>query len=141
MSRYVDPASLATLALTAGPGNPCYMPPECRVENPKYTVKLDIFSFGILVVHTIIGSVPNSYDLSILRSFFHSIFGQVELKRRSTTIQQKMGEDHCLYPLTARCLRDRPEQRPSAEVVSSSLRELCLTHPRMVSGVNALCEV
>ncbi len=133
MSRYVDPATLATLALTVGPGNPFYMPPECNVENPKYTIKLDIFSFGILIVHTINGSVPNSYNLSLFKSFFYSLVGKVELKRRETAVQEKMGENHVLHPLVVDCLCDRPEQRPSAEVVSSSLRELCLRHPRMVS--------
>ena len=133
VSRYVDPATLATLALTVGPGNPFYMPPECNVENPKYTVKLDIFSFGILIVHTINGIVPNSYNLSSFKSFFYSLVGKVELKRRSTAVQEKMGENHVLYSITKRCLHDRPEQRPSVEVVSSSLRELCLKHPRMVS--------
>ena len=68
VSRYVDPATLATLTLTTGPGNPYYMPPECRVQNPKYTIKLDIFSFGILIVHTINGSVPNMSDLSLFKS-------------------------------------------------------------------------
>ncbi len=133
MSRYVDPAFLADLTLTTGPGNPFYMPPECLLENPKYTVKLDIFSFGILIVHTINGSVPNSYNLSSFKSFFYSLVGKVELKRRNTAVRGKMGADHALYSLTKRCLRDRPEQRLSAEAVSSSLRELCLRHPRMVS--------
>ncbi len=131
VSRYVDPASLASIALTTNPGNLYYMPPESRKKNPKYTIKLDIFSFGVLIVHTITGSIPEIFDLSFFGSIVPSLFGKVELNKRSTAVQEKMGKNHILYPLVVRCLYDGPDQRPSAEAVSSSLRELCLT---MVSG-------
>ncbi len=131
VSRYVDP-SLASIALTTIPGNLYYMPPECRGKNPKYTIKLDIFSFGVLIVHTITGSIPETFDLSFFGSIVSFFSGKGELNRRGTAVQEKMGKNHILYPLVVRCLHDKPDQRPSAEAVSSSLRELCLT---MVSGV------
>ena len=131
VSRYMDPSAIANL--TTNPGNAYYMPPECRVEHPRYTIKLDIFSFGILIVHTTIGNVPNVYDLSILSSFFYNLLGKSELKRRNQDLQEKMGKNHCLYSLAERCLRDRPEQRPVAEEVSVSIRKLCHKNPRMVS--------
>ncbi len=34
------------------------MPPECFPGHPVYNSKLDIFSFGVLVIHTVIGSYP-----------------------------------------------------------------------------------
>ena len=32
------------------PGAPMYMPPETMTEDPKYTEKIDCFSFGVIVV-------------------------------------------------------------------------------------------
>ena len=131
VSRYMDPS--ATAGLTINPGNAYYMPPECRVEHPTYTIKLDIFSFGILIIHTVIGKVPNVYDLPMISSFFYYLQGNLELKRRTKALQEKMGENHCLYQLAVECLRDQSEQRPVAKEVSRSIRKLCIKNPRMVS--------
>ena len=60
MSRYVDPSTPNTL--TVNPGHLAYMPPESQLENPSYTTKLDIFSFGNLILHTINGKLPKVYE-------------------------------------------------------------------------------
>ena len=60
VSRYIDPK--VDTKLTVAPGNLYYMPPECRVKSPCYTTKLDIFSFGNLIIHTVIGNVPKVFD-------------------------------------------------------------------------------
>ena len=139
VSRFVDPS--VTTKLTANPGNACYMPPESHDENPSYTTKLDIFSFGNLIIHTIIGDFPgvhripgiDSGFLQFLRKIWYERGGKVELMRRKTAVKQQMGIDHCLYSLVVTCLHDRPDKRPSAGELKSSLRDLCLRHPRMVS--------
>ena len=61
MSRFIDP--LLVTRLTTNPGNVPYMPPECRVKDPRYTIKLDIFSFGNLIIHTTTGVLPRVYDI------------------------------------------------------------------------------
>ena len=33
------------------PGTPAYMPPEVMKANPYYTTSIDIFSYGILMIH------------------------------------------------------------------------------------------
>ena len=53
--------------------------------------------------------------------------------RQDRAVHKQMGKTHCLYPLVVRCLHDKPKQRPSVGEVRSSLRELCVRHPRMVS--------
>ena len=47
---------------TKCPGNPVYMPPEALTDPPQYTEKLDIFSFGVLVVQIITREFPNPKD-------------------------------------------------------------------------------
>ncbi|XP_064395629.1 uncharacterized protein LOC135342727 [Halichondria panicea] len=132
VSRYVDLERL-THVLTNVPGNPTYMPPECHVEPPTYTTKLDIFSFGHLIIHTVIGDFPKVKNVPhSIRNYFKSIRGKEELMRRSTAVHgDKMGQKHALYPLVVSCLHDRPQQRPSVDEVIVSLRKLCLQHPRM----------
>ena len=133
VSRYVDPT--ATGKLTTTPGNLYYMPPECRVANPSYTTKLDIFSFGNLIVHTIIGNVPDVHDIPFrdpnLPRYIQE--DKVELMRRDDAVHKKVGNTHCLYPLIVRCLHDSPKQRPSVGEIKSSLIQLYVQHPRMVS--------
>ena len=135
MSRFIEQERL-THFLTNIPGNPKYMPPECYDEYPIYTTKLDIFSFGHLIVHTVIGYFPNVFNIP-REDRNHAKYiseGKVELMRRkSAIISDKMGEKHALYPLVVRCLHDHPEQRPSVEEVISSVRELC-PRPTMVSA-------
>ena len=134
VSRYVDP-TVPTI-LSTNPGHLIYMSPESQVKNPVYTTKLDIFSFGNLIIHTIIGDLPKVYLIlaSDPNRTQYEREGKFELMRRSTSVHDTMGEDHTLYPLVVCCLHDRPEERPAVEEVSSSLRELCHRHPRMVSG-------
>ncbi|XP_064405729.1 serine/threonine-protein kinase TNNI3K-like isoform X2 [Halichondria panicea] len=135
VSRYVDP-TVPTI-LSTNPGHLFYMSPESQEENPVYTTKLDIFSFGNLIIHTVIGDLPKVYRISASdpNEALYKREGKIELMRRNTSVHVKMGEDHTLYPLVVRCLYDRPEQRPAVEEVSSSLRELCHRHPRMAIDI------
>ena len=136
MSRYIDP--LLATRLTTNPGNLLYMPPECRVKDPRYTTKLDIFSFGNLIIHTVTGALPPVYDtpstgLGIVQTI-RRIRGRVELMRREEAVHKQIGETHCLYPLIIRCLRDSPEQRPPVGEVRRALRKLYANqYPKMVS--------
>ena len=130
MSRFVDP-NVAT-SLTVVPGNLAYMPPEARYEDPLYTIKLDIFSYGVLILHTVNGKIPKVYDLPKDDHTRALESGKAELMRRNKAVHILMGDNHCLYPLVVRCLRDNPDDRPTTEEVHSSLRELCGRYPKEV---------
>ena len=45
--------------LSMSPGNQLHMPPEARVEDPVYNASLDVFSFGVVVLHTLTPSHTN----------------------------------------------------------------------------------
>ena len=45
--------------LTLCPGNLQYMPPEALDQPPSYTDKLDIFSFGVLLVQIMTRQFPD----------------------------------------------------------------------------------
>ncbi len=133
VSRYVDPT--VPTVLSTNPGHLVYMSPESQEEKAVYTTKLDIFSFGNLIIHTVICDLPKVYRIpgNDPNKIQYESEGKMELMRRNTSVHINMGENHALYPLVVGCLHDKPEQRPTAETVLSSLRELALRHPIMVS--------
>ena len=84
---------------TVGPGNPTYAAPEAndpRLQSPK----MDIFSFGILLIEMLTGELPPSDER-------HLLMGTIRHRR--------------LLALIERCLNQRRENRPSASDIISEL--------------------
>ena len=113
-----------------------YLPPEFETLNrPPVSTKLDIFSFGNLIIHTVIGEVPYRgwfHSSSRTDNFDYEQEGKLELMRRDYDVHRQMGASHCLYPLVVDCLHDEPGHRPSAEEVETFLKELCTRNPQQV---------
>ena len=57
MFKLMDDKHLSTL--TSAPGCPVYMSPEALQYTPKYSNKLDIFSFGVLVIQILTCKFPS----------------------------------------------------------------------------------
>ena len=84
---------------TVGPGNPIYAAPEAndpRLQSPK----MDIFSFGILLIEMLTGQLPPSDER-------HLLMGTIRHRR--------------LLALIERCLNQQRENRPSASDIISEL--------------------
>ena len=101
--------------LTTLPGDLSYMPPEALVDSPIYTFKLDIFSFGCVVIQVITHEKPvPSYETR--RQLPNGRFELVsEIERRSEYIKTVL--DLKLYELNKiieQCLQDNPDRRPIA---------------------------
>ena len=110
-SAVVLTPSVVNRPMTPTPGNLSYMPPEAFPHDAKYDTKLDIFSYGVLMVHTLSGQFP--VDL-----------GRQELSEadRRQKYLEAIGSEHPLMGLILRCLRNDPTDRPTArEIVSSAL--------------------
>jgi len=93
--------------LTVCPGTPDFMPPEALEEPPRYTIKVDVFSFGCVVIHLEIGQWPTPAGPtrgSVLIS---------EFERRKKWIAM-MGESHSLLPIVTKCLESDMDKRPSS---------------------------
>lgn len=111
--------------MTPVPGNLVHMPPEAFPgESTVYDTKLDIFSYGVLMVHTLSGQFP--IDLG----------GQElpEADRRQKYLEA-IGSKHPLMGLILQCLSNSPADRPVArELVSNTsfpgdkLDALCKFH-------------
>ena len=44
--------------MTLTSGTPAYMPPEVMTANPKYDTDIDVFCYGILMIHVLSGRWP-----------------------------------------------------------------------------------
>ena len=113
-------------ALTLCPGNLLYMSPEALDEAKSYTAKLDIFSFGVIVIQILTRQFPNPTDR--FRTVHAPQFDEEvrlvipETERRQAHLQL-IPDTHSLKPLALQCLK-KEMQRPSALQLSERLSEL-----------------
>ena len=113
-----------------------YLPPEYNFQwHLTLSTKLDIFSFGNLIIHTVNSEVPNVclseiFNLENISDVKRE--GKLELMKRYHAVHSQMGVSHCLYPLVVSCLHDEPDHRPSAKEVEITLKGLCTKNPQQV---------
>ena len=118
-------------ALTLCPGNLQYMSPEALDEAKSYTAKLDIFSFGVIVIQILTRQFPNPTDR--FRTIHDSQNDEdeddevrrlvPETERRQAHLQL-IPDTHSLKPLAIQCLKKKERSRPSALQLSERLSEL-----------------
>ena len=121
--------------MTKAPGTPAYMPPEALIPEPKYDVKLDIFSFGVLTLYITNQEFPDPYEVSLTEGIVRQ--KRVQISKRQHWID-KMGEDHPLCPIVVQCLQDLPEARPTTRELWEDINSLCTKHKK---GWNNILEV
>ena len=113
-------------ALTLCPGNLLYMSPEALDEAKSYTAKLDIFSFGVIVIQILTRHFPNPTDRfqTVHDPRYDDEVRRVvpEIERRQAHLQL-IPDTHSLKPLALQCLK-KEMQRPSALQLSERLSEL-----------------
>ena len=114
---------------TQCPGNPFYMSPEAFDDSnhAHYTDKLDVFSFGVLLIQVMTRLFPEP----------GARFQEIEDPRYSTSVKvpiieterrkphlQKIEDTHPLKQIALRCLKNKAKDRPTAQVLSENLSEL-----------------
>ena len=134
VSKILDAHPLSEVIRTMCPGTPGVMPPEALVEKPSYTTKLDGFSFGTLILHTVNHEFPMPFETDKFEK------GKQHITKRRSGLK-KMGEAHCLYPLVIRCLQDNPKKRPTMNEITSVLKELSKNYPRKFENILNMYEV
>ena len=124
-------------ALTLCPGNALYMSPEALDKAKSYTSKLDIFSFGVIVIQILTRLFPNPIDrfrnISVRKEkkeegsdddVEKEVWEVVpEIERRQTHLSLIL-DTHPLKPLAQHCLSQKEKRRPSALELSERLSQL-----------------
>ena len=114
--------------MTLCPGNLQYMSPEALEEPPSYTEKLDIFSFGVLLVEIMTRQFPDAGPRFQVVNDLRYPDGVVrisvpETQRRSAHLKLISGT-HPLKAMALNCLKGKERERPSAQQLSNSLSQL-----------------
>ena len=113
----LTPARMTQMTQTKAPGTPCYMPPEALIAKPKYTSKIDIYSYGVLIIHTLCGRWPFPEDAFRPDPRNQgAIIPVSEVERRAEYLQE-IGNDHLLMAVICQCLSNAPVRRPETPVL------------------------
>ena len=122
MVRAMDVGRLGTL--TEAPGVSSYMPPEAFWKPPNYSVKLDVFSYGVLVIHTAVHDWPNPLpgtdcDADGMLKAIN------EVERRQTYISSLSDLERELFlPIIVPCLQNVPDARPDMHHLVAHLEDV-----------------
>ena len=117
MSKLID-SNPHTTPLTQCPGTLVYMAPEATLDPPRYTEKLDNFSYGVLMIQILSRVFPKPAARSLSVSDPRSPTGTVQLPvkevvRRKQDIEA-INPAHPLLLIALGCLRDFDHERPTA---------------------------
>ena len=117
-----------TTPMTLCPGNLQYMSPEALEEPPSYTDKLDVFSFGVILVQIMTRLFPDPGPRLKFISVLDFPDGTVrmavpETERRASHLQLIL-DTHPLKSIASSCLKCKEIDRPTAHQVSATLCEL-----------------
>ena len=124
--------------LTTAPGNPMVMPPEALKDKPVYDHKLDVFSYGCLILHVLTGQFPEPTN-QFIPGKGESYRKVPEWDRRLKYIQQIPKENE-LLPLAKQCLNDDPTGRLEMIGCHQFVEQVLSKYPRMKNAVELIKE-
>ena len=127
VARILNLTPLQVSRMTQTPGTPAYMPPEVMVASPSYNASIDIFSYGILMIHTFSGKWPEP-QIGPVRTRPSRLIPVSEAERREVFLQA-IGNDHPLLNLIRKCIDNHPRLRPRASEIVKQLADVLLKFP------------
>ena len=140
MSRAINPSALSRKSSIKG--TQAFMPPEALHDPPRYNEKLDVFSFGNVVISTLTHEWPNPSSPNRYQG--DQLIALNELQRREHYVVRFTAQEKQLFrPVVCQCLENRPDKRPSSVMLVQELRHIESTLPRgdhVVVPVDQLCQ-
>ena len=118
------------------PGTVTYMPPEALVENPEYRTEIDLFSYGVLIIHVLCAQWPHP-GAAKKHDKDGRLVANSEYERRSKYIEI-LDKKHPMIGLIQRCLSDEPGKRPNADVILRCVQDSASRFPRQFESILAV---
>ena len=121
MSRVINPSALTRKSSVKG--TLAFMAPEALQPVPKYDTKLDVFSFGNVVIYTLTHKwpqpqAPNKYEGG-------QLIALSELQRREHCIKSFTAQERQLFlPIVEHCLAYLPDERHSSVKLMHELKQI-----------------
>ena len=123
----INPAEMSHMTQT--PGTQSYMAPETLRPNPRYDIEVDVFSFGVMLVHVLSGQWPMPTEATQVDPRYPAcVIGLSEVERRAEYLNvigrpSNDEEGHPLMPLIERCLSNSPNLRPNASELVDAMSD------------------
>ena len=127
LSRVINPSAFTRKSSVKG--TQAFMAPEALHDPPRYNEKLDVFSFGNVVISTLTHEWPNPGPPT---KYEGDVFVAVtELQRREHYVVKFTAPEKQLFlPIVHQCLENRTDKRPSSVMLVQELRRIESTLPR-----------
>ena len=126
MSCAINPSALSRKSSIKG--TQAFMAPEALHDPPRYNEKLDVFSFGNVVISTLTREWPNPDPPTQYRR--DQLVALNELHRREHYVVKFTAQEKQLFlPIVRQCLENRPDKRPSSVMLVQELRHIKSTLP------------
>ena len=120
----ISPAERTRITQTQTPGALCYMPPEALLEKPDYDTSIDIFSYGVLIIHMLCSTWPvPTAPTKVDPENPETVLPVTEFERRDPYIT-RIGLDHPAIPLIRKCIHNSPGNRPNINTVVMLIMDL-----------------
>ena len=127
ITRAMDPSKMTRKS--SAKGTQAFMPPEALQSPPKYDEKLDMFSYGNLIVTTVIHDWPEPGPPTAFER--GKIIGFSELQRRQQYLVLFTPKENELFlPIVGPCLQNDPTMRPTSIQLVTQMRGIEESHPR-----------
>lgn len=128
-SRAISQSGMMTKLTEGHLGTLHFMPPEAFSQPLKFNEKLDVFSFGNVVLHTVTHEWPEPLNATQYQSLVHDghsgLIALDEFQRREHFIELFSEEEKCIFlGLIKDCLQYKPEWRPSSLELVEKLRRI-----------------
>ena len=121
MSRVINPSVISRKSSVKG--TPAFMSPEALQKPPRYNEKLDIFSFGNIILSTITHEWPEPCLPTQYRG--DQLIALDEFQRRERYVGMFTTQEKQLFlPTVRHCLENRPDKRPSSMMLVQELKHI-----------------
>ena len=127
MSRAINPSAISQKSSIKG--TPAFMSPEALQTPPRYNEKLDIFSFGNVILSTVTHEWPEPCLPTQYKG--GHLIALDEFQRRERYVEMFTAQEKQLFlPTVRQCLEYQPDKRPSSVMLMQELRHIESTLPR-----------
>ena len=99
--------------LTTAPGNAVVMPPEALEDNPSYDYKLDVFSYGCLILYVFTHQWPVPTAQYVRKQNDSNSFTLVSEWNRRANYTTAISSDNPFLSFAKSCLDNDPKKRPT----------------------------
>ena len=132
MTQAMDPSKITRKS--SAKGTQVFMPPEALHSPPRYDEKLDVFSYGNVIVTTVIHDWPEPGPPTKYEG--DKLIELTEFQRREQYLNRFNQIENSLFlPIVSSCLENHPHQRPSSFDLVTRMREIEESQPRVPANL------